>query len=135
RELLGMLATQAALALDNVQHTQRLEREIGRRVAERDARAAELALIDSIHRGIAAHLDFQAIVDLVGDKLREVFQTGDASIHWIDPKLGLVQRLYTYEHGVRLSLPPFERKLDDPVDKRLSSRQPLVLNTIAEAIK
>ena len=134
RDLMGMLAAHAAVALDNAQQTQGLEHELERRVAERDARAAELSLIDSIHRGIAARLDFQAIVDVVGDKLREVFRTGDASIHWIDPKLGLVRRLYTYEHGVRLNLPPFQRNLDDPVDKRLRSQQPLVLNTIAEAI-
>ncbi|HEV8259958.1 MAG TPA: GAF domain-containing protein, partial [Burkholderiales bacterium] len=134
RDLIGMLAAHAAVALDNAQQTQRLEHEVERCVAERDARAAELSLIDSIHRGIAARLDFQAIVDVVGDKLREVFRTGDASIHWIDPKLGLVRRLYTYEHDVRLNLPPFQRNLDDPVDKRLRSRQPLVLNTIAEAI-
>src|SRR4029077_17746242 len=102
RDLLAMLATHAAVALDNMRRTQGMERAVERRIAERDARAAELALIDSIHRGIAAHLDFQAIVELVGDKLREVFHTGDASIHWLDPKLGLVQRLYTYEHGVRL---------------------------------
>ena len=135
RDLLAMLAAHAAVALDNMRRTQGMERAVERRIAERDARAAELALIDSIHRGIAAHLDFQAIVELVGDKLREVFHTGDASIHWLDPKLGLVQRLYTYEHGVRLTLPPFQRKLDDPVDKRLSSQQPLVLNTVAEAIQ
>ena len=29
---------------------------------------------------MAAELDFQAIIDLVGDKLREVFQTGEIGI-------------------------------------------------------
>ncbi len=38
-------------------------------------RVAELAIINSIQQGLAAELDFQAIVDLVGDKLREVFNT------------------------------------------------------------
>src|SRR5687767_14391045 len=36
-------------------------------------REAELEIINSIQQGLAAELDFQAIVDLVGDKLREVF--------------------------------------------------------------
>ncbi len=36
-------------------------------------RVAELQIINSIQQGLAAELDFQAIVDLVGDKLREVF--------------------------------------------------------------
>ena len=35
---------------------------------------------------MAAELDFQAIVDLVGDKLREVFHTGDIGIRWYDAK-------------------------------------------------
>ena len=41
--------------------------------AEGDRAArAELAVINSIQEGLAAELDFQAIIDLVGDKLREV---------------------------------------------------------------
>ena len=39
-------------------------------------------MINSIQQGVGAELDFQAIVDLVGDKLREVFRTGDISITW-----------------------------------------------------
>ena len=35
---------------------------------------------------MAAELDFQAIVDLVGDKLREVFDTGDIGISLVRPR-------------------------------------------------
>ena len=53
-------------------------------------------------------LGFQAIVDLVGDKLRDVFRTADMGIVWYDPsKNELLPPLYAYEHGVRLNdLPP-----------------------------
>ena len=80
RDLLAMLASQAAVALDNAQWSQGLEQKVAERTAELQAsnalieqRANELAIINSIQQGMAAELDFQAIVDLVGDKLREVF--------------------------------------------------------------
>ncbi len=75
-----MLASQAAVALDNAQWSQGLEQKVAERTEELEAsnalleqRANELAIINSIQQGMAAELDFQAIVDLVGDKLREVF--------------------------------------------------------------
>ena len=53
-------------------------------------RVAELQIINSIQQGLAAELDFQAIVDLVGDKLREVFNTPDLGINWYDEKTNLL---------------------------------------------
>ncbi len=82
RDLIAMLAAQAAVALDNAQFAQGLEAKVAERTAELTAsnarteqRAAELALINSIQEGIAAELNFQAIVDLVGDKLVKLFTT------------------------------------------------------------
>ena len=73
------------VALENA----RLFDETQRLLKETEQRAAELAVINSIQQGMAAELDFQAIVDLVGDKLREVFDTGDIGIRWYDPKANL----------------------------------------------
>ena len=69
-------------------------------------------MINSIQQGLAAELDFQAIIDLVGDKLRDVFHTRDLFDHTgtrIDTNL--VHHMYVYEHDMRLSpaarpLPP-----------------------------
>ncbi len=71
-----------SVALENA----RLFDETQRLLKETEQRAAELAVINSIQEGMAAELDFQAIVDLVGDKLREVFNTGDIGIRWYDAK-------------------------------------------------
>ena len=87
-----MLASQAAVALANAQWSQGLEQKVAaahRRSCRRpsallEQRASELAIINSIQQGMAAELDFQAIVDLVGDKLREVLHTGDIGIRWFD---------------------------------------------------
>jgi signal transduction histidine kinase/CheY-like chemotaxis protein/putative methionine-R-sulfoxide reductase with GAF domain len=100
--LLATLAAQAAVALANLRTQESLERQVAERTAAAEQRASELALINSIQQGLAAKLDFQAIVDGVGDKLREVFATGDLSIRWYDEAAGAVHVLYTYEHGRRL---------------------------------
>jgi hypothetical protein len=47
--------------------------EIARLRAEVDQRAAELAIINSVQEGLASKLDFNAIIDLVGDKIRDIF--------------------------------------------------------------
>ena len=90
RDLLGLLASQAAVALDNAQWSQGLEQKVAQRTEELEAskslieqRANELAIINSVQEGMAAELDFQAIIDLVGDKLREVFRTGDIGIRLV----------------------------------------------------
>ena len=117
------------LALENA----RLFDETQRLLNETEQRAAELAVINRIQEGMAAELDFQAIVDLVGDKLREVFQTGDIGIRWYDPNANLLHYLYQYEHGVRLELgsrPPIP---GGPWFKIAQTRQPIVMNSRAEA--
>ncbi|SCK46422.1 Signal transduction histidine kinase [Variovorax sp. HW608] len=65
-----------------------------------------VTLINGIQKGMAARMEFQAIVDMVGDKLRELFGSGDLNIVWWDDKTNLVQVLYRYEHNLPLPLPP-----------------------------
>src|SRR5207249_8659974 len=83
--LLSTVAASMGVALENA----RLFDETQRLLKETEQRAAELAIINSIQQGLAAELDFQAIVDLVGDKLREVFATPDLGINWYEEKTGL----------------------------------------------
>ena len=101
----------------------RREREIGQA-----RRISELAVINSIQQGIAAELDFQAVVDLVGDKLRELFRTGDISIRWRDETTELVHALYVYEHGQRLILPPTKYNSESKLAKMLLTGKPVVMN-------
>ncbi len=96
--LLSTVAASMGVALENA----RLFDETQRLLKETEQRAAELAVINRIQEGMAAELDFQAIIDLVGDKLREVFKTGEIGIRWHDTKANLVHYLYEYEHGIRL---------------------------------
>ncbi len=139
RDLIAMLAAQAAVALDNAQFAQGLEAKVIERTAELQAsnarteqRAGELAIISSIQQGIAGSLDFQAIVELVGDKLRDVLGVQDIGIQWFDVANDRLLFLYAYEHGQRLSLAPMPLP---PAAKRfIETRKPELYNTAAEQI-
>ena len=126
--LLSTVAASMGVALENA----RLFDETQRLLKETERRSSELAVINSIQQGMAAELNFQAIVDLVGDKLRELFNTGDMSIRWRDEKTDLVHQLYVYEHGKRLSLPPTKYKPDSKLAQALLKGAPVVLRNQAE---
>ena len=93
---------------------------------------AELALINSIQHGIAGKRDFQGIVNLVGDKLREVLHVKDIGIQWFDVANDRVLFLYQYEHGERLDLAPM--MLPDAAKRLIRERRPVVFRTAAEQI-
>ncbi|MBB3177531.1 response regulator [Variovorax sp. Sphag1AA] len=87
-------------------------------------------LLNGIQKGMAARMEFQAIVDMVGDKLRELFDSGDLNIVWWDDKTDLVQVLYRYEHNKPLPLPPARLlKPDGFLTDILHRRETAVANT------
>ncbi|HLF74543.1 MAG TPA: GAF domain-containing protein [Anaerolineales bacterium] len=129
--LLTTIAASLGTALENA----RLFDEVQRLFKAEQQRAAELAVINSIQEGIAAELNFQAIIDLVGDKLRDVFNTGDLGIRWYDPEANLTHYMYEYEHGQRLTVLPRPPTPGGPWFVMAESRQPIVINTVADAEK
>ncbi|HJU23135.1 MAG TPA: GAF domain-containing protein, partial [Casimicrobiaceae bacterium] len=136
RDMLGMLANQAAIALDNAQWSEGLERKVAERTAELTASNAslaqrndELAIINSIQQGLASELHFQAIVDLVGDKLREVFGKPNLGISWHDEKSNLMHYLYaTNARGARLTVPSQPPRPGGIFETLRATRTPLLLN-------
>ena len=59
-----------------------------------------------IQHGLAAELDFQAIVDLVGEKLREVFSADVTGIALLDRERDLLSYPFLVDHGERFRPPP-----------------------------
>ncbi|MGE5090070.1 MAG: GAF domain-containing protein, partial [Candidatus Levyibacteriota bacterium] len=130
RDLLGMLAAQAAVALDNARWSQGLERKVEERTAELDERVRELEVINAIQRGLAAELDFQAIVDLVGEQLRAVFDADVTGIALLDRQRDLVAYPFLVDHGERYRPPPGPpRGMTGYV---MRTRQTLVIHAAAE---
>ena len=97
-----------------------------------DQRNAELAVINSIQHGLATRLDFQGIIDLVGDKLREVLRTENIGIRWRDPKTNLVRYLYEYEHGRRIFPEPHPPRASGPGARMEATHRPQVYNNRAD---
>ena len=114
--LLSTLAGSLSTALENA-----------RLVHETKQRNAELALINSVQSALAGELDLQAIYDVVGDEIQEIFDAQGTSITILDETTGFVSYPYLLERGERLSAEP--RLLESGFTKLvIDTREPLMLN-------
>jgi signal transduction histidine kinase/CheY-like chemotaxis protein len=127
--LLSTIASSMGVALESA----RLFAETQRLLKETEQRNAELAVINSIQQGINAELGFQAIVDLVGDKLREVFDTGSLLMTWREDSTSTRRIIYACEHGVRSELPTLQDPLDRPIDLAMLEHRHVLIGNEAEA--
>jgi signal transduction histidine kinase len=113
--LLTTIAGSLSVALENA-----------RLFEETRQRNAELALINEVQRGLAENLEMQAMYDLVGDRLQEIFDAQVVDIGIVDRFSGLIHFPYTIERGVRFPDEPMEmiglRKYV------LETHNPLVIN-------
>src|SRR4051794_40891536 len=110
---LRAIAALATTALENArlyEATLRANRELERRVAELTAdleqRSAEQTLINGVQQALASHLDIQAIFDLVGDKIRDIFDAQVVDIGIYDHGTGLIYEPYWIERGIRYPSDP-----------------------------
>ena len=67
-------------------------------------------------------------MNLVGDKLRQVFEVKDIGIGWFDEKANLLHQLYVYEHGQRLSIPPYPPETGGIFETISRTRMPLTFS-------
>ncbi len=65
-------------------------------------RTAELAIINSVQQGLATQLHVQDIYDLIGDKIREIFNAQVVMISLYDPQTDKVEHRYAIERGKRV---------------------------------
>ncbi|HZY45441.1 MAG TPA: GAF domain-containing protein, partial [Anaerolineae bacterium] len=96
--LLTTIANSMAVALKNA----RLFDETNRLLKETDQRAVELAIINSVQEGLASKLDMQSIYDLVGDKIREVFDAQGVAINYYDRTTNYIKSPYYLFRGERI---------------------------------
>jgi len=98
-----------------------------RAIEETRQRNAELALINSVQAALAGELEMQAIYDVVGDKIQEIFDAQGTAIAIFDETAGFVSYPYLLERGERLSADP--QVLAGGFTKHvLDTREPLMIN-------
>ena len=100
--LLATMAASMGVALDNA----RLFDETKRLLAETDERAAELAVINEIGEALSRQLEFQAIVELVGERIRAMFHSRSMFIAMYDETTGIIDYPYEIDDGQRFQSDP-----------------------------
>jgi sigma-B regulation protein RsbU (phosphoserine phosphatase) len=93
--LLTTLANSMSVALENA-----------RLFDQTQQRNAELAVINSVQEGLASKLDMQSIYNLVGDKIREVFDAQGVTIATYDPVTNLLHYRYSIQESERIEYDP-----------------------------
>jgi GAF domain-containing protein/DNA-binding response OmpR family regulator len=95
--LLASIARSLSVALENA-----------RLFEETTQRNAELALINDVQRGLAENLDLQAMYELVGERIRTLFDAQVVDIGMVNRETGLIDFPYSIERGERLPPESFE---------------------------
>ncbi|HEY5983065.1 MAG TPA: GAF domain-containing protein, partial [Anaerolineales bacterium] len=122
--LLQTLANSMSVALENA----RLFDETQRLLEDTEQRAAELAVINSVGQGLASKLDFQAIIDLVGDKIKEIFDAQAVLVSLYDETTQQIDHRYLIERGVRLEI-GHPLPIDAFRRRVVETRQPWLINS------
>src|SRR3954453_10396437 len=102
--------------------------------AESEQLRAQLTLVNAIQRGIAEGLGFEAVVELAGDGLSEIFHGADVGIRWHDLDTNLLHHLYMLELGNRITVEPRPPTSGGPFEQIAETRRPQVLKTQAEVL-
>ena len=104
------------------------ESTIDQELAEREA---ELAIINSVQQALASHLDVQAIYNLVGDKIRDIFDSQVVMISTYDPLDEMIEHRYAIERGEHI-FAPGRYPIRGFRTQIVQTRQPVLVNTNVE---
>ena len=140
--LLGVLANQAAVALENTEWSATLEARVAQRTVDLEMSTAalkasnqdlaqrnqELTIINRIQQALSVQLDIQAICDLIGEELHVIFAADTVSIALHDASHQLLHFPYFRSDGVRRT--PSARSIEaGQVALLLQSYKPLRIDT------
>lgn len=137
-DLLTVLANQAAAALENATWARTLEDRVAQRTAELQAantalshRTTELTTLNSISQALVSQLDLDALIELVGEKIRHTFQAQNVYIALYEAQTGMIHFPYDVDNGRRLRNEPI--KLGEGLTSQIiQSKQPLLINADVE---
>jgi K+-sensing histidine kinase KdpD/CheY-like chemotaxis protein/ligand-binding sensor domain-containing protein len=120
--LLTTITNSMSVALENA----RLFDETNRLLKETEQRTAELAVINSVQEGLVREMNMQAIYDLVGNRICQLFDTQTVLIRTFDHRLGEEHWQYVIEKGQRLYSNP--RPFIWANKQLIKTKQPLLIN-------
>jgi transcriptional regulator with GAF, ATPase, and Fis domain len=95
--LLTTLTNSMSVALENA----RLFDETNRLLKETEQRTTELAVINSVQEGLVREMDIQAIYEIVGNRICDLFDIQTVLIRTFDHKTGTEHWRYAIEKGER----------------------------------
>ncbi|MDB5231293.1 MAG: hypothetical protein JWN76_2098 [Chitinophagaceae bacterium] len=121
--LLETLANTMGVALENA----RLFDETTRLLKETEQQKAELGVINSVQEGLAKELDMQAIYDLVGGRIQELFNAQAVMIVTFDHETATEHFKYLIEDGQRFYLTA--RPYDKLRQHLIITKQRIVINS------
>ena len=140
RDLLTVLANQAAVALENAVWAEGQERHVQERTAELQEvnaqlarRTAELEIVNRVTMALSRPLEPESIVSVVGEGLREIFPGQMCSIALQDRATGIVRWPYFTGLDGEQILPAPVPQWVGLTSHVVRTRQPLRLGTLEEA--
>ena len=105
-----------------------------RAIEETRQRNAELGLINEIGGALAKQLDFDSIVDLVGERVRAIFDATDMFVAIHDAGHGLILFPFEIVDGERITTSARSRSAQGLTSTVIDSRRPLRLATHDEML-
>lgn len=121
--LLQNLATYTSIALDNAN----AYRQLNEREHEITQRAAELSTVNSISQALASKLELDALIQLVGEQIKNLFKANIVYVALLDKKSNLIK--FPYQYGE--DLPPL--KLGEGLSSKIIlSGESLLINKDVE---
>jgi signal transduction histidine kinase len=117
--LLGTLANSMSVALENA----RLFNETTRLLAITEQRATEMQTVNRISQALVSQLEFDALINLVGELMTETFKADIVYVAIYDEKSNMIH--FPYEYGDKNE----PRKFGDGFTERIiTSNEPLLIN-------
>jgi len=95
-------------------------------IEETRRRNAELAVINSIQEGLVSELEIQAIIDLVGNKIQEIFNVSEVEIALYNPDTRLISIPFWSVQGGRIHQEPLPLG-NGMMSHLIQTRQPLIM--------
>ncbi len=121
--LLNLLTSSLEVVLENA-----------RLFGETKQRATELSIINSVQAGLASKLDMQAIYELVGEKIREIFDANTVTLVTFNLDKKILHPRYAFEKGQRLFIEPMP--IPEIYMDFIRRGQPLLVNSqLAEYVE